>query len=197
MARATMAALITRVRTLIGDTGVTPQFTDDQVEDFLDDHRRDEFYRQLSPVSTVSGGVTVYLRYEAGVGQWETDAVLVDGDYGALTPATSDYSRGVWTFAASTSPPVMVTGSRYDVYGAAADALRAWLATLKLQFDFTADGATFHLSQQAKTIEQMIARYDAQAETAITTGTMMRGDVDPRGWGGHFAVDPMWQRIRR
>jgi hypothetical protein len=191
-----MAALITRVRTLIGDADES-QFTDDQVEDFLDDHRRDEFYRPLSPVSTVSGGVTVYLRYEAGVGHWETDAALVDGDYEALTPDTSDYIRGVWTFAASTPGPVYLTGSRYDLYGAAADALRAWLATLKLQFDFTADGATFHANQQVKTLEQMIARYDAQAETAISAGTMVRGDVDVRGWPGYHGTDPAWQWIRR
>lgn len=195
MARATMAALITRVRTLIGDADET-QFTDDQVQEFLDDHRTDEFYRPLSPVPTVSGGATVYLRYEAGVGHWETDVALVDGDYDTLTPDTSDYIRGVWTFAASTSEPVYATGSRYDLYGAAVDALRAWQVTLKTSVDFSADGATFHLGQQMKHFDELINRYTALSDSGVITGTMTRGDVDVRGWRGYHGTDPAWHWIR-
>lgn len=36
---------------------------------------------------------------------------------------------------------MLICGSRYDVYAAAADAADVWLGMVKLEFDFSADGA--------------------------------------------------------
>lgn len=158
-----MASLIARVRVLIADPeGATEQFTNQDVQDALDDgaRRRDVYHASLTPEYTVaSGGAVTYLDYWADGGFWETDAVLQDGAYATLTPAASDYLTGHWTFATSQTPPVYLTGKQYDPYGAAADLLDAWMAVVKLDMDFLSMGRTFKGSQQLDLLEKLANRY--------------------------------------
>jgi len=82
---------------------------------------------------------------------------------------------GRWAFAASQSEPVYIVGYQYDVYGAAVDALTAWLGRLKFAYDFTADGASFRRSQQAATIRGLIEQYSVLSGPQVMS--MTRGDV--------------------
>ena len=172
-----MVNLIARLRGLIYDPESASQiFDDDDLQGFLDDHRTDARYLELEPHETyASGGAVSYLTYTAPVGDWESTVSIVDSNYDAVTADTSDYRRGVWTFATSKTPPLYLSGSYYNIHSAAVAALREWLARLKLAYDFTADGATFKRSQQVKQIEDLIARYEGAAGAQVMT--MTRSDV--------------------
>jgi hypothetical protein len=161
MARATMATLITRTRLLIGDpAGGSQVFTDDQVEDALDSHRVEVVQAPLRDIlSFAPGGAAPWLEYFAPRGNWEEDEVLADTTYTAVTPTTSDRQIGRWTFAASKTPPLYITGKVYDLHGAAVELLGAWLAKLKLEFDFETDGQVFDRSQKRRALEGLAADY--------------------------------------
>lgn len=164
MARASMAALITQVRLLIGDpAGASATFSDDELQSFLDNNAADVFYEPLTPEPSIAaGGATQYLTWRAGAPWWEASEVLTDGSYNVLTVATADRQRGRWTFGESQSA-VLIRGARYDVYLAGAEAVDVWLAKVKLAYDFSADGGDYKRSQQVKTLQELGASLRAKA----------------------------------
>lgn len=178
--RSTMADLISRTRDLIGDpAGASQRFSDQQVQDALDHNGRlNVRYAVLAPApSLVQGGIYNYTDYYAGIGDWESDAVLQWGDFRVLTPATSDYLTGHWTFALAEPgqlPPVYITGKAFDIFAAGAYLCDAWAASLTLQFDFSADGRSFQRSQQVQMLRQQAQALRAQARP--TVATMRRSD---------------------
>ena len=176
MARSTMAALIAKLRLMVGDpAGASQTFSDDEIEDALDANRREVRYERLyaAPTYRASGAVD-YLDYYAGDGPWESDAALYDYTWTMLTPATSDYWIGYWTFAANRQPPVFIVGKCYDVNGAAADVLEMWAAKVARQFDYKSGPQEFARSQQAAGLRAEADRYRQRAWTE--TARMVRGD---------------------
>lgn len=170
MARSTLATIITRVRSLIDDpAGAGALFTDDQIQAALD-RRRDEarYYPLKARKSIAPGGVTTYKTFEAPVGDWETDAALVNSSYYPLTPDTTDLQVGRWTFATEPLMPVMLTGFTHDVYGAAGDLLLTRATGEVDAFDVTADGVTLSRSQKQKAIQERAYGYLAKARTLVT-----------------------------
>lgn len=178
MARASMAALITQMRLLIGDPVSQSTFSDDELQTFLDGQRVDEYYAPLRPIPSVAaGGATSYLEWRAANGWYEDSVTLRDASYGTLTPDTEDLQRGVWTFAASQTS-VRLSGSRYLVWQAAADAVDAWIAKVKFGYDFTADGATFKRSQMVESLTTLAAKLRASGpDGGVITAQMIRDDV--------------------
>lgn len=168
-ARGTMAALITRLRLLIGDPlvtvagtppSMTSVFTDAELQDFLDSRRTEVLEAQVLPRPTgVQGPMVSYRDYFAPRGMWEDSVILKDAAQYAITPATSDLIRGHWTFAANQVPPVFITGNFYDLYGSAAAALDAWGAKVALEFDFGTDRQTFSRSQKREGLESLAKTY--------------------------------------
>lgn len=180
-ARASMADLIARLRSMIYDpSGANQTFSDDELQGFLDDHRTDVQYMELEPVATYGpGGTTSYLAYTAAIGNWEASVVIVDSDYESVSPSEKDYRRGTWSFNASQEPPLYLSGSHYNLNLAAVAALEHWCARLKMAYDFTADGATFKRSQQLASMQSLIAQYktaDVEAR-GVQVMTMTRSDL--------------------
>jgi hypothetical protein len=179
MARASMAALITQVRLLVGDpAGASATFSDDELQTFLDNNAADVFYEPLTPEPSIAaGGVTQYLTWRASVGWWEASEVLTDGSYNVLAAATADRQRGRWTFDASQSA-VLIRGARYDVYLAGAEAVDVWLAKVKLAYDFSADGGDYKRSQQVKALQELGASLRAKAGGGgVLTAQLVRDDI--------------------
>ncbi len=174
-ARPSLASLISRVRTLIDDNATTKTFTDDEVQTALDGWRTDVRYLVLTPAETRTASGVEYRDYYAPVGDWESDVALYDGAYAVLTPKTSDYQTGHWTFEDSTGPPVYLVGKTFDVYAAAADLLESWAAKTKLAFDFEADGASYSRSQQVAALLGLAADYRRRQRPAMAL--QVRGDV--------------------
>lgn len=191
--RSTMASLITKVRLFINDpSGGSQQFADGDIQDALDDWRRDVRYEQLTPAPTLSnvGGIANdpahpgiadynWTDYYSAYQWWEQGEVLSDGHFITLTPASSDELQGHWTFALAVPgqyPPVFATGRVYDLYAAAADLLDMWMAALLTNVDFSADGQSFKLSQLAMGKEKLACVYRARA--LATSAKQVRRDVN-------------------
>ena len=178
MARVAMSALISHIRLLISDpAGATETFIDDELVTFADARRIDVLYQPLTPLPSIApGGAVTYLTWTAAGGWWEADSVLVDGSYNVLTPATSDWMAGRWTFA-TTQQSVIIRGARYDLYAAAGDAVDAWIAKIALVYDFGVDGGDYKRSQMRQGLEALRSRLRAQSSTGgVTTATMYRSD---------------------
>jgi len=161
-----MATIITRTRAMIGDpliagTPPTSVFADQDYQDVLDDRRTDVIQAQLSFRPILQGGTTAvkYVDFWTPVGNWEDSVTLVDALTASITPDTSDLIRGHWTFTAGHLPPVFISGSFYDMYGAAVALLERWQGLTALDFDFTTDGQVFNRSQKREGLAALAASY--------------------------------------
>lgn len=159
--RPTMVDLIATVAELIADPAYCV-FTREAIQTALDRHRRRVRYLPLTADPSISGNATQYLAYTAPCRDWEAGAVLVDSAYTALTPATTDLTEGRWTFAASTPPPVLLSGTTYDVYAAAAALCDQRAALTAEDFDFSADGLTAARNQKTINWAARATLYRAQ-----------------------------------
>jgi hypothetical protein len=142
-----MVGLIARLRTMVGDPNEgDPElaaFTDDELEDFLDERRTDVFEAQLLSVPTTVSSAIVYRLHVAPVRWFEADAVLADGAGAVLTPDSADPDAGQWTFDDGVAESVYITGRYYDLYGTAAAVCEAWAAKVAREFDFQTDQQRF------------------------------------------------------
>lgn len=166
MARDTMSDIIARVRALTGagtaayTAGDTTYWTDDQIQDVLDAHRRDIVFEQLTVDETRSGGGSVVFKtYRSQHRNIEggTAAVIEDGlgDNRGTADYTLDGLRGVAVFTADQGGTALyLTGATYDVHGAAAEVLEGWATAVSLDFDFGTDGQDFSRSQKAKALAE-------------------------------------------
>ena len=172
-----MSDLIVRTRLLMFDPASTSTFADQEIQDTLDQRRKVVRYAKLLPDPTPqqNTGVIWYLDYFAACAFWESDAMLFGNAWQQLSPATSDYLTGHWTFAASQVPSVWIVGKMYDVYGAAADLCEIWAAKAADQFDFTDINAKYLRSQIGAAKLALAARYRAQSWTTVID--MVREDV--------------------
>lgn len=165
MARSSMAALIARVRILINDTlsvGNGQIFSDDTIQDVLDESRVDVFNGSLTAKPTFSGSSIQYLDYFASDGGWEDDFVLKQYLTVLVTPATSELIVGRWTFAATTLPPVFITGKNYDVWRASADLLERQAAQWVLRYSMTVDGQNLQRGQVVGALLNLAKQYRAK-----------------------------------
>lgn len=175
MARTSMAKLIGLVRDLIGDpAGATQVFSDDQIERSLDIHRWEFRRLPLKPLPTEVAGRIEYRDWYSDEAYWEENAVLYDGSGTVLTPARADPLYGRWSFSEH-QPIVLISGSVYDPYGAAADLLEMWAGKIALEFDVNVDGASMQRSQKRQALSDLAAKYRRQQR--IVTAQQVRHDL--------------------
>lgn len=180
-ARASMVNLVARVRALVNDAGAVLH-TDDAVQSALDQGRTRANYTHLVPEPTTTSSLTQYLTFVAPLTDWEEDVALVDGNYGALTAATSDYVEGRWTFATEPLRPVRLTGWSYDIYGAAARLLRIQLSTWATRYDFAADGGDYKRNQAFQALRSLLSYYEGLSRNSVVFVEQVRPEVNPHGW---------------
>jgi len=160
MVRSTMAALIARVRLLINDpAGQTQQFSDQEIQDVLDEGRRDMSNMALKPNPTYVASSITYLDYYAHLGSWEDNVVLKQYLTVPVTPALSEPVNGHWQFAENTLPPVYLTGSTFDIYRSAADLLERLAARWVLSYNVSVDGQSLQRSQVATALQNLAHTY--------------------------------------
>jgi len=178
--RSTMASIITRVRLLINDpTGASQIFTDQEIQNVLDDSRQDYVNDQLATKPTFTGGTIQYLNYWHDLGSWEDGVVLKQFLTVTVTPSASDFIAGYWTFAANTLPPVFLSGSTHDLYRAAADLLERLAARWVLNYDFTSDSQTFKRSQAATALQNLACTY--RKKQRASSLSLIRSDLQAEG----------------
>lgn len=163
MARASMAALITRTRELINDTSGSPTWSDDQIQNVLDAGRVDYRYLRLVPTPDWSTGAIRFLDYYAPLGDWETDWTFAQYYTTVVTPSTTEPIAGRVTFAASTFPPVYIAfGKSYDIYRAAADLLERGAAQWLTAYNVIVDGQRLERNQVATAMRDLAKQYRMQ-----------------------------------
>lgn len=209
MTRSTMYDLIQRVRTLtatnVGDyiVGNQSYWTDAQIEAVLDQHRLDFSDDLMTPLREVdSGGTVTYYTYQAHYTDLEPTvggtAVFYVRDSTGTRAGTANYSAdyraGRITFTASTGGTAYyLTGRSYDIYAAAADIWEMKAAHVAERFDFTADGASFKVSQLVQQYERQAANMRAKSHTGgLVTSTFVRDDValyGPEGFPNAYMED--------
>lgn len=180
--RDTMATLVSRVRSLIGDpAGAGEAFTDDELEEFLDRWRTDVRNLELElPEHMTTGGVYSFPEAHAPWGDWEDGVELLDLNFNVVTPSTSDLRAGIWTFNPPRDPQagghylLLSKGQTYDVHGAAADALEAWAAKEARAFDVQTQGAKLARSQKLAGLRE-VAKLMRSQQRPIT-GRLVRTD---------------------
>ena len=195
MARTTMADLITTVRQLTASgtadytVGGTTYWTDDQVETVLDLYRTDVYEERIEPISSEldSDGTARYYDYQSAYTYYETTdagtAVFTIRDSGGTVLGTAtytiDYDRGHIEFSSDTTGSARwINGRSYDVYAAAADIWNRKAGHVADRFDFTADGASFKVSQLVDHYKMQAGEAQKQATTfGVKSTTMYRDDV--------------------
>ncbi len=180
--RSSMSDLILRVRRYVGDQATPQHFADQDIQDQCDEHRFTVRYAALRPGPTLQPGALYnYTDYYADVGDWESDVLLSWNDFSTLTPATSDYINGHWTFALPAPgqyPVVRITGKYYDLHSVAAELLEQWAASLATTaFDFTSDGQSFRRGTIITTLLDLAAQQRALSQP--TAARALREDVTP------------------
>jgi len=175
--RSTMANLITRVRLLINDpSGTSQTFADQDIQDVLDASRIDVLSGATTPRPTFVTGTIQYLDYFTDLGDREDDLVLKQFLTIVVTPSLSEPIPGHFQFAASTLPPVFITGKTYDVYRAAADLLERWAAKVVLAYNVNVDGQSLQRSQMAVALQTLAETYRRQSRAH--SHVIMRSDVE-------------------
>jgi hypothetical protein len=188
MARTTMAALISRVRALLGGDTV---LTDDQVQTFLDDHAivvdsyltpRPPFYTEhVSPFENLETGVSVYFGYNT--------LLIITTDY------TIDLQRGIVTTVAADRRGLKVLGYAYDIHAAAGDGWDSIAARVWDEFTFSDVEGSYQRQQQYDNATKQAARERAKAwavnrslernDTAALAPNDWRGDLIRRERAGY------------
>ena len=189
--RSTMASLISRVRLLINDpSSVSQQFSDQVIQDVLDESRMNVFNAALKAQPTFSGSSITYLNYEMELGQWEDDLVLKQYLTVDVTSslATSDNINGLWTFSTSTFPPVFLTGKTYDIYRAAAELLERWSASWVMSYSFSSDGQSFQRQQVSGMLLNLAQKY--RMKQRATSFAFMRSDANNNGGAQTASLGP-------
>lgn len=192
--RSTMAALIARERILLNDpAGASQTFTDQTIQDVLDESRLKLRYLPLQASPTYSGATVQYLDYYTpkGSGNLEDDYTLWQYLTVAVTAVAVEPIVGHFVFAATTLPPVYLLGKSYDIYRAAADLLERQAAMYAARFDFTSDGQSFHISQAVAQLQKLALTYRAKQRVQVARG--VRDDLavgdSQAGNGGPIAND--------
>jgi hypothetical protein len=158
-----MAALILRVRTLINDTlpvGNGQIFTDQTIQDVMDESRMDFKNVMLKPAPTFTTGIVQYLDYWADYGGgWEDSTTFKQWLSSSVTPSLSEPIAGHWQFSASTLPPVYISGAVMDCYRAAADLLERQSAQWLMSYNIVVDGQNLQRSQVADAMQKLARSY--------------------------------------
>lgn len=158
MARSSMVSLILAVRRAVGDkAGGTQVFTDDEIQAALDRRKLDFPLAMLQVrATTLENGTVEYREYFADGGDWESNATLQGNRYQTLTPVESYPMEGRWVFGTTLGVgAVYIRGTRYDVYGAAADIAEQWAAQAATEFDFSRGSRSYSRSQKRTGLESL------------------------------------------
>lgn len=181
-----MQAILTELRSMTGagtaqyESGGTTYWTNAQIEAKL--AQRVSGLLVQYPVTLIpslsSEGSLVFLNgtvHIAGTLDVETAGLVTF--WGGQIPGTAAIEpNGIITFTESqvASMPLL-SGTVYDLYGAAADVLTDWASAVKLGYDLTTDGQKLSRSQRH---EQLLEQADAyRKRSVIGTVQMRRGDV--------------------
>lgn len=199
MARTTMTALIEEVRGMAEagtseyTVGTTVYWSDNSIQDILDNNRIDWTYELLQPYPKVgAGGTLSYLEYRFPRGYLEATSggtsvlYLQDGAGATLGTSlwTSDNRRGVFTFTSDTlGTTIYFTGRTYDLKASASDIWRRKASHYApTSFDFSTDNHSISREQVYSHCIEMANFFAGISNDSIQTVERFRSDMN-MGYG--------------
>lgn len=159
--------------------GTVNYFTDQHLQDVLDQYRCDLYRVPLEDQSTYDGsGTAKYFDYyfEGGCYEEGTAQFIVATSIGsAVTPTTIEYQQGHMSFGTvnQMGTAYYLTARWFDLNAVAAHVWRQKAASVAMAYDFNADGQSMSRSQLKKHYQEMASLYASQARPM--TATMVRG----------------------
>lgn len=191
MARNGMSNLIQRVRLLASagtadlTAGTVAYWTDNQIQDLLDQYRQDLNRIQLDYEGEYIGGGTIQYRdYYAPVGnleEAESGTVYwrvedVDGSAIGTASYSVDYIAGLIRFTADTGGTEYYLRARsYDLNRVAADIWRARAGSVSAFYSFQADNQEFKRSDWFRHCMDMALSFEMQG--GVTQTGLFRNDL--------------------
>jgi len=176
-ARYSMSDIILQLRLMVNDAN-SLEFTDDQLQDILDQRAFIANYEGLNTLETIlPGGTVEYKEFQANNQYFETDTILTDSAFNTLMPDTADFKLAYFTFNTSQVIPLLIYGWYYDMNAAAADVWDLKAAKYASEFDFSVDGGTYNKSQRVKNAQTQAKEYRAKSITSSSIGIITRTDV--------------------
>lgn len=189
MARSGMYDLILRVRNLTDTAGTagTAIWTDEEIEDTLDDHKyrvhREELEREKTYLTNTTYEYKIFHSrfrdFEQGTACFQVadsagSARVLTTDY------TADYQRGVVTTVADQAGTTLyLTGWSYDLNGAAADLWRMRAGKVSSYYSVDMDGHRLSRSDWFKHCSEMAEMYDRRSRP-VTVRPWRDGLVEDR-----------------
>ena len=194
MARTGMSNLLTELRSLCeagtADYSITSStfWSDDQLQDVMDLHRKDLRFAPLNPYpDQIQGGSLLYLEYRSQHDFFEATSggssilYLQDGAGATLGTAlwNADYRRGVFTFVNTTKgTAIYLTGRSYDINAAAADVWRRKAAHYApSSFDFSTDNHSISRGQVYDHAVDMVKFFEGISGDSINVVERFRSDM--------------------
>jgi hypothetical protein len=184
-ARSGMTDLITNLRgmteagTADYTSGVSTFWSDDQVQMILDRHKSIVDFAQMGIVYQRTGQTWMTKIYDAGQPNWEQPLVVKDA-YGTVIGTalyTVDYDQGRVIFANDTGMALYnVSGTIYNLYGAAAEIWRMKAAHYAGAYDLSTDNHSLKRSQLMAQANAMAVQYGVMANPGGSIFTE-RGDM--------------------
>lgn len=181
-----MKALVAELRSKTGvgtesyESAGVKRWSDAELEEALT-HRVSAIFVQtpveLIPSLSPEGGLQFLSGRVAVDGTLDVDTASFVTFWGGQIPGTGTVTPfGYCTFTQSqvASMPLL-SGTAYDIYGAAADILTDWASAVKLGYDLTTDGQTLKRSQRHEQLMDQAA--DFRKRAVIGSVQMRRGDV--------------------
>ncbi len=183
--RTSMTELFARTRRMIGDEG-TAQFSDEDLQDVLDQHRATFRYFELCAMEDKLQGGSVEFKefwavdpsenlYQHFEGTAGTALFFTDSTYGTVTPDVFNLLEGKFRFGTAPNRPVRLSGFNYDLYGASAQLLDEWAAAVKRCIDTSDGNQKIYLSQQFAMITAKAEQYRKKMKPVQIT--MIRSDM--------------------
>src|SRR5574343_274089 len=169
--RTSMSDLITQLRLMVDDKNAV-EFTDQELQDVLDQRAYIAEYEEMIAIASIENSVTVYKEFESEHRYYEADTILTDSAWATLTPDTTDFKLAYFTFNTAQGLPVLIYGWWYDMNAAAGDVWDLKANKYATQFDFSADGGSYKLSQKTDAARKLAAAYRSQSITASQMGVI-------------------------
>jgi hypothetical protein len=172
-ARPGLADLILRLRRMLADTGSPPVWSDDELQELLDQNRLDFFGEPLTAiVRDVSGG-SEHTLYQSAYGNLEEftsgdTSIFRLYDSAGVSPVittdyTADFQTGRIVFVTDQGGlTYYLDGRSYDLYGAAADGWLEFQGTKAATgiTKFSEDGQSFDFSTRVSQAQSMVDYYN-------------------------------------
>lgn len=195
MARTGMTALLEELRSLTEagtaeyTIGTTAYFSDNSLQDVLDNHRMDFVHEYIQPMPIVAtGGTLQYFDYHAPYTFLESTSggstvfYIQDGTGATLGTSlwSADYRRGLITFGSNTlGTTLYLTGRTYDLNATAADIWRKKAAHYApTSFNFSTDNHNVSREQVYSHCIEMAGFFEGMSGNSIQVVERFRSDTN-------------------